>query len=144
MMSLDALRIAAVGGQALLRRMDAISAGLAEAAAGPRAPQLGKTSEGLLTLDGEVVEPPVAVPSFITDLTLDPDGLVTGIDPESPGVPMPIGQIEPRPSAAPRGLDPMRALMDLVALQRAFELNNKVLQAADDVLQGINTLRRKP
>lgn len=143
-MTLDALGIASSTGQALLRRIEAISADLAAAAAGPRTPVLGTTPEGLLTVDGDLVEPPVRVPSFVTKLTLEADGLVTGLDPESPEQPLPIGQIEPRRVEVAPDLDPMRALMDLRALQRAFELNNRIIQAADDVLQGINTLRRKP
>jgi hypothetical protein len=142
-MTLDALNIAAAGGQALLRRMDAISTDLAAATVEPRTPNLGRNEDGFLTLDGRLVEPPVRVPSFITSLRLDADGLVTGVDPESPEMPMPVGQVEPSPAPAAADLDPMRALMDLVALQRAFDLNNKIIQAADDVLQGINNLRRK-
>lgn len=143
-MTLDALSIAAAGGQALLRRMDAITADLAKSSAAPRAPQLGRTAEGWLTLDGKTVEPPVRVPSFITSLSIEADGLVTGRDPESPEMPMPIGQVEHDAAPDAPNIDPMRALMDLVALQRAFELNNRIIQAADDILQGINTLRRKP
>lgn len=40
-------------------------------------------------------------------------------------------------------VDPMRELAELVKLQRAFELNARVIQAADEVLQSINNLRRK-
>ena len=83
-MTMSVLSIAAAGGSALLRRIDAAAADLARAADQPE--------------------------------TASSDGL--------PAV------------------DPMRALMDLVALQRAFELNNKVIRAADDILAGINTLRR--
>lgn len=136
-----ALSIAAASGSALLRRIEAASADLARASVPAHKPLLGRTPDGFLTIDNQLVEPPVQVPSFITTLSLEPDGLVTGLDPESPEMPMPLGHVEP--NTAPF-LDPMRALMDLVALQRAFELNNKIIQAADDVLQGINTLRRKP
>jgi flagellar basal-body rod protein FlgG len=40
-------------------------------------------------------------------------------------------------------VDPMRELADLVQAQRAFELNNRLMQAADDILQSVNNLRRK-
>jgi len=40
-------------------------------------------------------------------------------------------------------VDPMRELAELVKLQRAFELNNRVIQAADEILQSVNNLRRK-
>jgi flagellar basal-body rod protein FlgG len=40
-------------------------------------------------------------------------------------------------------VDPMRELADLIQAQRAFELNNRVLQAADEILQSVNNLRRK-
>jgi len=41
-------------------------------------------------------------------------------------------------------INPLRELLDLAHAQRAFELNNRVIQAADEVLQGINNLRRRP
>jgi len=41
-------------------------------------------------------------------------------------------------------VDPMRELAALARARHAFELNNKVIQAADEALQGIATLRRKP
>jgi len=207
-MTLRTLSIAAEGGSALLRRIDRISARLAKAAATPvhpddldiavegegflrvilpdgsfgftRAESLTKNPDGLLaTTDGLIVDPPVQVPSFITSLTVDPDGFVQGIDPRTPEAPLPLGRIELSRFENPAALEsadgalfrateaagdrvdgrpgeglgailpkapinPMRELMDLLALQRAFELNNKIIQAADDVLQGINTLRRKP
>jgi flagellar basal body rod protein FlgG len=37
----------------------------------------------------------------------------------------------------------MRELAELAQVRRAFELNNKVIQTADEVLQGVNQLRRK-
>ncbi|MBI3858381.1 MAG: flagellar hook-basal body complex protein [Planctomycetes bacterium] len=40
-------------------------------------------------------------------------------------------------------VDPMRELADLIQLQRAFELNSRVIQAVDDILQNVNNLRRK-
>jgi len=40
-------------------------------------------------------------------------------------------------------VDPMRELADLVQAQRAFELNSRLMQAADDILQSVNNLRRK-
>jgi len=233
-MSLQALSIAAAGGDALLRRLDAISANLANAgvvgarrqrmtadqvlerilepgplastsrdldlaiegegffrvllpddgAAFTRAGRLTRTGDGLLaTSDGLPLDPPVRVPSFITTLTIDPDGFVRGFDPGSPGAPVPIGQIElsrfenvPGLRSLGGGLfratdaagdrldgrpgeglgvirqgyleqsdvDPMRELMDLFHTQRAFELNNRVIEATDGILQSINTLRRRP
>lgn len=41
-------------------------------------------------------------------------------------------------------INPLRELAELAKARHAFELNNKVLQAADEVLQGVATLRRKP
>jgi flagellar basal-body rod protein FlgG len=41
-------------------------------------------------------------------------------------------------------VDPLRELADLIQAQRAFEINSRVLQAADDILQSVNNLRRKP
>ncbi len=41
-------------------------------------------------------------------------------------------------------VNPLRELAELARARHAFELNNKVIQAADEVLQGVNTLRRKP
>jgi flagellar basal-body rod protein FlgG len=233
-MSLQALSIAAAGGDALLRRLDAISANLANAgvagarrqrltpdqvletifepgplastsreldlaiegegffrvrlpddgAAFTRAGNLTRNGDGLLaTADGLPLDPPVRVPSFITKLTIDPDGFVRGLDPESPEALVPLGQIElsrfenvsglqsvggalfratdaagdrldGRPGEGlglirqgaleQSNIDPMRELMDLFHTQRAFELNNRVIEAADGILQSINTLRRKP
>jgi flagellar basal-body rod protein FlgG len=40
-------------------------------------------------------------------------------------------------------IDPMRELAELAQVRRVFELNNKVIQTADEVLQGVNQLRRK-
>jgi flagellar basal-body rod protein FlgG len=40
-------------------------------------------------------------------------------------------------------VDPLRELADLVQAQRAFELNSRLMQAADDILQSVNNLRRK-
>jgi flagellar basal-body rod protein FlgG len=40
-------------------------------------------------------------------------------------------------------IDPIRELMDLIQAQRAFEIQSRMIQAADDVLQGVNNLRRK-
>jgi flagellar basal-body rod protein FlgG len=40
-------------------------------------------------------------------------------------------------------VDPMRELADLIQAQRAFELNSRLMQAADDILQSVNNLRRK-
>jgi flagellar basal-body rod protein FlgG len=40
-------------------------------------------------------------------------------------------------------VDPMRELADLIQAQRAFELNSRVMQAADEILQSVNNLRRK-
>src|SRR5438105_15686173 len=111
-MTLRALSIAADGGSALLRRIDNLSARLAKAESTPsnpndldiavegegflrviladgsfgftRADRLTRNADGLLaTTDGRVVDPPVQVPSFITKLTIDPDGFVQGIDPQS-------------------------------------------------------------
>jgi len=226
-MTLRALSIAAAGGSALLRRMDALYANLANAGmpgarrlpledsfhpgrleatqrdwdvaiegegflrvvladgttAFTRAGTLGRNSEGYLTADGRVIDPPLQAPAFITKLTIGPDGFVQGLDPEEPEARMPIGQIELSRFAHPSGLepvtstlfratdaagdridgrpgeglgairqghleestiDPMRELMELVHVQRAFELNNRVIQAADEILQNINNLRRKP
>jgi len=207
-MTLRTLSIAADGGSALLRRIDNLSARLANSGSTPsdpsdldiavegegflrvilpdgsfgftRAERLTRNTDGLLaTTDGRVVDPPLEVPPFLEKLTIDPDGFIQGIDPQSPDAPMPIGQIELSRFENPEALEsvdgmifrateaagdrvdgspgeglgairpqapinPMRDLMDLLALQRAFELNNKIIQAADDVLQGINTLRRKP
>jgi flagellar basal-body rod protein FlgG len=207
-MTLQALGIAAAGGNALLRRIDAVSAALAKAANAPlrsgdldlviegdgflclttadgdarylRGGSLTRNADGFLaTADGLVLDPPIQVPSFIKTLTIDPDGFVQGTVADAPEAPLPLGQIDlsrfENPSAlesadgvlfratdaagdridAPPGegmglirpqpaIDPMRELMNLLALQRAFELNAKVIQVADEVLQGINTLRRKP
>lgn len=41
-------------------------------------------------------------------------------------------------------VDPVRELADLVQAQRAFEMNARTIQAADEILQSINNLRRKP
>lgn len=40
-------------------------------------------------------------------------------------------------------VDHLRELADLVQAQRAFEINSRMMQAADEILQSINTLRRK-
>jgi flagellar basal-body rod protein FlgG len=40
-------------------------------------------------------------------------------------------------------VDPLRELADLIQAQRAFELNSRVVQAADEILQTVNNLRRK-
>ena len=40
-------------------------------------------------------------------------------------------------------VDPLRELGDLVQAQRMFELNNRLMQAADEILQSVNNLRRK-
>lgn len=40
-------------------------------------------------------------------------------------------------------VDPLRELADLIQAQRAFELNSRLMQAADDILQSVNNLRRK-
>ncbi len=40
-------------------------------------------------------------------------------------------------------VDPLRELVDLLQAQRAFELNNRAIQAVDEILQSVNTLRRK-
>lgn len=40
-------------------------------------------------------------------------------------------------------VDPMRELADLIQAQRAFELNSRLMQAADEILQSVNNLRRK-
>ncbi|HEV3027999.1 MAG TPA: flagellar hook-basal body complex protein [Planctomycetota bacterium] len=226
-MTLRALSIAAAGSSALLRRMDALCANLANAGtpgarrlpledsfnpgtlqatqrdwdvaiegegflrvlladgttAFTRAGTLSRNSQGYLAAGGQVIDPPMPVPPFITKLTIDPDGFVQGVDPKVPEAGMPIGQIELCRFAHPSGLepvtsslfratdaagdrvdgrpgegvgtirqghleestiDPMRELMELVHVQRAFELNNRVIQAADEILQSINHLRRKP
>jgi flagellar basal-body rod protein FlgG len=40
-------------------------------------------------------------------------------------------------------VDPIRELVDLIQAQRAFEINSRTIQAADEILQSINNLRRK-
>lgn len=40
-------------------------------------------------------------------------------------------------------VDHLRELADLVQAQRAFEINSRMMQAADEILQSINNLRRK-
>jgi flagellar basal-body rod protein FlgG len=40
-------------------------------------------------------------------------------------------------------VDPIRELVDLIQAQRAFEINSRTIQAADEILQNINNLRRK-
>jgi flagellar basal-body rod protein FlgG len=40
-------------------------------------------------------------------------------------------------------VDPLRELADLVQAQRAFELNSRLMQAADEILQSVSNLRRK-
>ena len=40
-------------------------------------------------------------------------------------------------------VDVTKELTDLIAAQRAFELNGKVIQAADEILQAVNNLRRE-
>jgi flagellar basal-body rod protein FlgG len=40
-------------------------------------------------------------------------------------------------------VDPLRELADLIQAQRAFEINSRVMQAADEILQSVNNLRRK-
>ncbi|HZE99381.1 MAG TPA: flagellar basal body rod C-terminal domain-containing protein [Planctomycetota bacterium] len=206
-MTVHALRIAATGGNALLRRIDAITTRLTNVATLPstsrdldlalegegllrvqlpdggvaftRAGGLDRNAEGFLTTAaGLVVDPPLQVPPQITRLMVDADGVVSGIDPQVPEAAMPIGRIEisrfenppglesiggglfraadaagdrvdgpgrfRQGSIEPSPIDPMRELMDLVQTQRAYELNNRVIQALDDMLQSINTLRRKP
>jgi flagellar basal-body rod protein FlgG len=39
--------------------------------------------------------------------------------------------------------DPIRELTDLIAAHRAFEINAKVIEAADEILQTVNGLRRR-
>ena len=39
--------------------------------------------------------------------------------------------------------DPVRELTDLIAAHRAFEINAKVIEAADEILQTVNGLRRR-
>src|SRR5579872_6630325 len=126
-MTLRALSFAAAGGSALLRRMDLISANLANVGtpgarrlplsksfnsgelrstnrdldiaiegegflrvllqdgspAFTRAGNLSRNSEGYLAVHGQVIDPPVQVPPFITTLTIDPDGFVQGLDAEA-------------------------------------------------------------
>jgi flagellar basal-body rod protein FlgG len=40
-------------------------------------------------------------------------------------------------------VDPLRELVDLIQAQRAFEINSRTIQAADEILQNVNNLRRK-
>ena len=40
-------------------------------------------------------------------------------------------------------VDHLRELAELVQVQRAYELNSRMMQAADEILQSINNLRRK-
>jgi flagellar basal-body rod protein FlgG len=40
-------------------------------------------------------------------------------------------------------VDAIRELVDLIQAQRAFELNSRTIQAADEILQNVNNLRRK-
>ncbi len=40
-------------------------------------------------------------------------------------------------------VDPVRELTDLVSAHRAFEMNAKVIEAADEILQAVNGLRRR-
>jgi flagellar basal-body rod protein FlgG len=40
-------------------------------------------------------------------------------------------------------VDPIRELVDLIQAQRAFEINSRTIQAADEILQNVNNLRRK-
>jgi flagellar basal-body rod protein FlgG len=40
-------------------------------------------------------------------------------------------------------VDPIRELTDLISAHRAFEINAKVIEAADEILQAVNGLRRK-
>jgi len=40
-------------------------------------------------------------------------------------------------------VDPLRELADLIQAQRAFEINSRMMQAADEILQSVNNLRRK-
>ena len=39
--------------------------------------------------------------------------------------------------------DPVRELTDLISAHRAFEINAKVIEAADEILQAVNGLRRR-
>ena len=40
-------------------------------------------------------------------------------------------------------VDAIRELVDLIQAQRAFEMNSRTIQAADEILQNVNNLRRK-
>jgi flagellar basal-body rod protein FlgG len=136
----------------------------------------------LVTAQGFSMDPPVEIPSNITQVQVSLDGRVEGLDPDSPNEAQDLGEIllarfrnpsglraigenlyeetgasgqpiEGQPGAEGLGVirdktiessnvDVIREMVDLIEAQRAFEINTRVIQASDEILQQVNTLRR--
>ncbi len=142
-------------------------------------------AEGVLaTAEGYPLDPPLALPEGVENISIDAAGRVRGLDPLTGLVVEDIGQLGLTRFPNPDGLEPLggnlyqatsssgtgleglpggeegcgwirqgfleasnvdlvREWTDLVAAQRAFEINAKVIEAADEVLRAVANLRRE-
>jgi len=137
-----------------------------------RAGNLKLDPEGnLTTADGYLIDPPVLIPPGMSKIVIDSTGLMHDQDGDpigqieltrfaNPAGLQSFGTTLFRETEAAgekvdgvgvvrqghleqSNVDPMRELADLIQAQRAFELNSRLMQAADEILQSVNNLRRK-
>jgi flagellar basal-body rod protein FlgG len=137
-----------------------------------RAGNLKLDPEGnLTTADGYLIDPPVLIPPGMSKIVIDSTGLMHDQDGDpigqieltrfaNPAGLQSFGTTLFRETEAAgekvdgvgvvrqghleqSNVDPMRELADLIQAQRAFELNSRLMQAADEILQSVSNLRRK-
>ena len=144
----------------------------AQTVAYTRAGNLKLDPEGnLTTADGYLIDPPVLIPPGMSKIVIDSTGLMHDQDGDpigqieltrfaNPAGLQSFGTTLFRETEAAgekvdgvgvvrqghleqSNVDPMRELADLIQAQRAFELNSRLMQAADEILQSVSNLRRK-
>src|SRR5208283_4250752 len=105
----------------------------------------------LVTMDGYTVTPTILVPQNATNVTVSQTGVVTVTTPGQstpasgqPTVGVPgdsaFGVIQQGYIEA-SNVDPVTEITNLIAAQRAYEMNSKVIQAADQMSGTISNLR---
>jgi len=96
-----------------------------------RAGAFNKNADGqLVTLDGNPVEPAITIPPLGGNLYRETEasgGPLVGV-PGDPG----YGSIKQGYLEA-SNVDPVKEITDLITAQRAYEMNSKVIQAADEM-----------
>jgi len=95
----------------------------------------------IVTADGNVLQPAITIPSDTLHINIATDGTVSVEQPG--GTSTVIGQIQlANFSNQMSNVNIVEEMVNLIAGQRAYEMNSKAVKAGDEMLQTANNIRR--